>query len=54
VKYAVPVILARIGTDSGKKDLWLQMSKKQAQRLITDLETALRKVDVAETWATNR
>src|ERR1700728_1925037 len=50
-KFSVPVVFARIETDSTEDDVWFQMSKKQLQRLINDLQAALRRVEIAEEWS---
>jgi hypothetical protein len=51
VKFSVPVVLARIETDSTENELCFQMSKRQLQRLIGDLQQAFRRVEIAEKWS---
>jgi len=51
VKFSVPVVIARIENDSTTDDLWMQMSKRQVERLIIDLQEVLRKVEIAEKWS---
>lgn len=50
IGFAVPVIVGHIVNDS-TDDVWIQMSKKQAERLISDLQDVLRRVEVLERWA---
>jgi hypothetical protein len=50
IAFSVPVIVGHIVNDS-TEDVWIQMSKKQVERLISDLQDVLRRVDVLEQWA---
>lgn len=53
IKFTVPVIIAHIVNDS-TDDVWLQMSKKQVERLISDMQDVLRKLEVLERWSGGR
>ena len=50
IRYAVPVIIALIANDL-TDEVWVQMSKKQAEELISDLQDVLRKITALEQWA---
>ena len=50
IKFSVPVIIAHVENDS-TDDVWVQMSKTQVERLITDLQEVLERVGVVEKWA---
>jgi hypothetical protein len=50
IRFAVPVIIARIVNDS-TEDVWVQMSKKQVEQLISDMQEVKRKVEALEEWA---
>lgn len=46
----VPVIVVHLDTDARNQEVWFQLSKKQLERLIKDLEIALKRVEQAERW----
>ena len=54
IRFSVPVVIAHIENDSTEEDIWLQMTKRQVQNLIADLQAVLTKVDVIEKWAAEK
>jgi len=49
IRFTVPVIIGHIVNDS-TEDVWIQMSKKQVEQLISDMQGVLSKVEVLERW----
>ena len=54
IKFTVPVVIARVTNDETDDDVWFQMSKRQVERLIIDLQNVLVKVEVAEKWSNGK
>jgi hypothetical protein len=50
IAFSVPVALVHIDTDARGQELWLQLSKRQIQKIIGDLQDTLEKMSVAEAW----
>lgn len=54
VSFAVPVALLHLDTDASGQEVWLQVTRKQLENMIKDLEETLRKVVEAEKWANSK
>jgi len=50
VAMAIPVALMHFDTDSRGQEIWFQLSGRQLERLVEDLNVALREVHAAERW----
>lgn len=46
----VPVALFHIDTDADNEEIWFQASRRQLERMKSDIDEALGQMDVAETW----
>jgi hypothetical protein len=47
---AVPVAIVHIDTDVDGKEIWFQSSKQQMQQLKSDIDEAIKKMEVADAW----
>jgi len=54
VRFSVPVVIAHIENDSTNDGIWLQMSKRQVQNLIADLQLVLTRIDIIEKWSAEK
>jgi hypothetical protein len=52
--FAVPVALMHVDTDAEGEELWFQVTQRQLEALIKDLEEARRRMDQAEKWSKSR
>ncbi len=51
VDFVTPIALVHLDTDSEGQEVWLQLTKKQVERVVNELQDALRKMEEAEKWA---
>jgi hypothetical protein len=49
--FATPIALVHLDTDAQGQEIWLQLTKKQVERVVNELQDALRKMEEAEKWA---
>lgn len=52
ITVAVPVALLYIDTDVRNHELWVQVTEKQLQKLVSDLQAVLKRMEQAQNWAT--
>lgn len=50
----VPVAVVHIDTDTDKEEIWFQASKHQMLQLKSDLDEAIRRMEIAESWGNRR
>jgi hypothetical protein len=50
VAFSVPVLMVHIDTDAEGQEMWLQLSRRQVQRVIEDLQEALKQMSSADAW----
>jgi len=51
ITFAVPVLILHIDTDSHGSEVWLQINKRQLEKMVADLKTALDQMTEAERWS---
>jgi hypothetical protein len=51
ISFAVPVLIIHIDTDKYGAEVWLQLSKRQLEKMAETLKTALKQMDEAERWS---
>jgi hypothetical protein len=51
ITFAVPVLIMHIDTDKYGAEVWLQLSKRQVEKMAESLKTALQQLDEAERWS---
>ena len=51
VHEAVPLAMFHIDTDANGQEIWFQASKPQLERLRSDIEAAIKRMENAEAWA---
>jgi len=47
----MPVAVCHIETDTDKAEIWFQASKSQMEHFRSDLDEAIKRMEIAETWA---
>jgi hypothetical protein len=50
VAAALPVVLVHLDSDAEGQEIWFQVNRRQLERLVGDLTTALKEVEIAERW----
>lgn len=50
IEFGVPVAVVHLDTDAYKHEIWFQMTKRQVQRMVDDLQEALRRMDETQKW----
>lgn len=48
---SVPVAIVHIDTDASGGEIWFQASKAQMERLKSSVDTAIKRMELAEAWA---
>jgi hypothetical protein len=51
ITMAVPVLIMHLDTDKYGAEIWLQINKRQLEKIIDDLKTALHQMNKAEQWS---
>jgi hypothetical protein len=51
VGVSVPLAIVHLDTDAQGQEVWFQLTKKQVQRIIDDMQTTLRRMEEGEKWA---
>jgi hypothetical protein len=54
INVAIPIALVHLDTNATGQEVWLQITRKQLEEMIKDLEETLRKMVEAEKWAGQR
>jgi hypothetical protein len=49
--FATPIALVHLDTDAQGQEVWLQLTKRQVERVAKELQDVLRKMEEAEKWA---
>jgi hypothetical protein len=48
---AVPVAMLHLDTDTNNTEIWFQASKSQMEQLRKDIDAAIKRMEIAESWA---
>jgi len=51
LSFAAPIALIHLDTDAQGQEVWLQLRKKQVERIVRDLQEVLHRMDEVEKWA---
>jgi hypothetical protein len=51
IGFVVPVLVMHIDTDKYGQEIWFQLTRRQLEKMIEGLKTALAQIDAAENWA---
>jgi hypothetical protein len=50
IAFSVPVVLVHIDTDAQGQEIWFQLTRRQVQKIVEDLQESLKQMSVADTW----
>ncbi len=54
ISAAIPVAIVHLDTDSHSQEVWFQVNRRQLERIIADLNSALKEMQAAERWLSAR
>lgn len=54
LSFAAPIALIHVDTDARGQEVWLQVTKRQVEQILRELQETLRRMDEAEKWAVPR